>query len=64
MLNDLAEISNIVSAHVLDYYLRQYKDRCNVALYLGKGHEDIVTLDLKSIPKRLRFNDEEITILK
>lgn len=60
MQADLLNISNIVSAQALDYYLRQYKGRPNVALYLGKAHEGIATLDLKSIPKGLRFNDEKI----
>lgn len=60
MLDDLTEISNIVSAQVLDYYLRRYKSRPNVAVYLGKAHENIVTLDPSSIPDRLRFDDKKI----
>lgn len=60
MNDSLTRISNLVSAQVLDYYLRQYPERSNVAVYLGKLHEEIVNLDLSSIPERLRFSDEKI----
>lgn len=65
MRDDLEEISNIVSAQMLDYFLRLYNNRPNVAVYLGKAHEGIATPNFESIPERLRFNDDQIqTMLK
>lgn len=60
MFDDLAEISNVVSAQVLDHYLRQNPTRRHVALYLGKDHEGIVEIDLSQIPDNLKFSDGQI----
>ncbi len=60
MFDDLINISNIVSAQVLDYYLRQSSGRKNVAVYLGKAHEEIVRMDLSQIPENMRLSDNKI----
>lgn len=60
MFDDLTEISNLVSAQVLDYYLRQNPTRKHVALYLGISHEGIIKMDLSQIPDNLRFSDQQI----
>jgi len=60
MYDDLLEISNLVSAQVLDYFLRQNPTRKRVALYLGKDHEQIVRMDLSQIPENLKFSDDQI----
>jgi hypothetical protein len=60
MFDDLTEISNLVSAQVLDYFLRQNPARKHVALYLGKVHEGIVGMDLSQIPENLKFSDDQI----
>jgi hypothetical protein len=60
MFDDLIGISNLVSAQVLDYFLRQNPTRKRVALYLGKAHEGIVGMDLSQIPDNLKFSDDQI----
>lgn len=60
MFDDLKNISNKISAQVLDYYLRHNPDRKQVALYLGKMHEEIVRMDLSQIPETMRFSDNQI----
>ena len=63
MFDDLTEISNLISAQVLDYLLRQNPTRKHVALYLGKVHEKIVEMDLSQIPENLKFSDDQIKAL-
>lgn len=58
--SNLTKISNTISAQVFDYYLREYPDRKNVAVYLGAAHEEIVTGDLSKLPKEMRLTDDKI----
>lgn len=57
-------ISNIISAQVLDFFLRENTSRTNVAIYLGKDHEQIVGIDVSTIPEEMRLNDEQINLLR
>ncbi|MDP3769703.1 MAG: hypothetical protein Q8R40_02080 [bacterium] len=63
MFDGLTEISNTISAQVLDYYLRHNPARKHEALYLGKAHEGIAGKDLSQIPENLKFNDDQISDL-
>lgn len=60
MRKGLTRVSNLVSSQVLDYFLRQYPDRPEVAIYLGKAHEAILDVDNSEIPEGLRFSNEQI----
>lgn len=60
MFDDLTHISNVISAQVLDYYLRHNPNRKHVALYLGKAHEEIARMDISQIPETMRLSDDQI----
>lgn len=60
MRNDLTEISNILSAQLLNYFMQKYKDRPNIAIYIGKAHQGIIDLDLTKIPDEFKLSDQRI----
>lgn len=60
MEDDLLRISNVVSAQILDYYLRQNPERKNIALYIGKEHKPMVEMDILQIPEDLKLTDGQI----
>jgi len=62
-LEDLIKISNLVSAQVLEYYLRHNPNMKNVVVYLGKAHEEIVEMDTTQIPEALKLSDKQIKSL-
>lgn len=58
--NELFKFSNLISAQVLDYYLRQHPERKYVILYLGLLHQEIPEIDPSQIPEELKLKDDEI----
>ena len=60
MWKELVNISNIVSAQVLRYFLRHYPEKRKIVLYVGKYHEEIVTMDISQIPEPMKLNDRQI----
>lgn len=59
----LVRISNILSTQALDYFLKQYPSRSEIAVYLGKGHAEIVEMKTEEIPDELKLTDEDVDAL-
>lgn len=60
---ELIKTSNILSAQVSDYLLRQHPDKKFVAIYLGVAHREAIEMDLEQIPHILKLTDTEIKSL-
>lgn len=63
--NDLLDVSNIISAQVLDYKIKKYPDRPNIAIYMGADHRPLLKIKTDRLSHGFKMSESEIeTMLK